>query len=71
MLHKTRVPFRFRQKTLNSDYPKFCLDMPVVRTDGRAVYGHVIAKFSRMGGFTAFSYPWCNALRARAPLKMV
>ena len=33
--------------------------MPVVRTDGlRAVYGHVITKFSGMGRFT---YPWCSA----------
>ena len=35
---------------------------PVVRTDGQwaggAVYGHVITKFSGMGGFT---YPWCSA----------
>ena len=31
---------------------------PVVRTDGRAVYGHVITKFSEMGRFT---YPWCSA----------
>ena len=26
-----------RQKTLTTDYPKFCVGMPVVRTDGRAV----------------------------------
>ena len=33
--------------------------------DGRAVYGHVITKFSGMGRFT---YPWCSAgaLRARS-----
>ena len=34
----------------------FYIGMPVVRTDGRllvrAVYGHVISKFSRMGRFT-------------------
>ena len=40
-----------------TDYPKFCIGMPAVRTDGqsadaRAVYGHVIAKFSRIGRFT-------------------
>ena len=29
-----------------------------VRTGGRAVYGHVITKFSGMGRFT---YPWCSA----------
>ena len=64
MLHKTRVAIRFRaKKTLNSDYPKFCVGMPAVRTDERAVYGHVIAKFSRMG-FTTFTYPWCNAARS-------
>ena len=38
MLHKTRVAIRFRAKeTLTTDYPKFCVGMPVVRTDGRAV----------------------------------
>ena len=35
------------------------------RTGGlRAVYGHVINKFSRMGRFT---YPWCSAGALRAP----
>ena len=43
--------------------------MPVVRTDGqraggRAVYGHVITKFSGMGRFT---YPLCSAGALRAP----
>ena len=39
------------------------IGFPVVRTDGRAVYGHVITKFSGMGRFT---YSWCSvgALRA-------
>ena len=32
--------------------------------DGRAVYGHVIIKFSGMGRFT---YPWCSAGALRAP----
>ena len=27
----------------------FYIGMPVLRTDGRSVYGHVITKFSRMG----------------------
>ena len=45
------------------------IGMPVVRTDGqraggRAVYGHVITKFSGMGRFT---YPWCSAGALRAP----
>ena len=31
---------------------------------GRAVYGHVITKFSVMGRFT---YPWCSAGALRAP----
>ena len=36
------------------------------RGSGRAVYGHVITKFSGMGRVT---YPWCSAgKRARAPL---
>ena len=47
----------------------FYIGMPVVRTDGRSVYGHVITKFSGMDRFT---YPWCSAgarlARARAPL---
>ena len=29
----------------------FYIGMPVVRTDGRSVYGHVITKFSGMGRF--------------------
>ena len=52
-------------KTLNTDCPKICVGMPVVLTDGRSVYGHVIAKW-----FTRFSYPWCSAARARAPLRI-
>ena len=36
----------------------FYIDMPVVRTEGRAVgrsvYGHVIPKFSRMGSLPHF-----------------
>ena len=40
-LYKTRVAFCFRAKKKTSlkddtDYPKFCVGMPVVRTDGRA-----------------------------------
>ena len=50
-----------------TDYPKFCIGMPAVRTDGwsvsRAVYGQVIAKFSRMGRFT---YIVAMGLRKRA-----
>ena len=34
------------------------------RAGGRAVYGHVITKFSVMGSFT---YPWCSAGALRAP----
>ena len=34
------------------------------QTDGRAVYGHVITKFSGMGRFT---YPWCSAGGLRPP----
>ena len=47
-------------KTLTAltDYPKFFIGMPVVRTDSSSVYGHVITKFSGMGRFT---YPWCSA----------
>ena len=46
------------------------IGIAVVRTDGlRAVYGHVITKFSGMGKFT---YPWCSAsaLRARSSAKI-
>ena len=46
-----------------TSYPKFCIGIPAVRTDGRsvarAVYGHVINKFSRMGSFT---YLWSSAI---------
>ena len=38
--------------------------MPVVRTDGRAVYGHVITKFSLMGSLPHF-FTHGAALRAR------
>ena len=46
----------------------FYIGMPVVRTVGRSVYGHVITKFSHI---STFLYPWCSAERAsrsRAPL---
>ena len=63
MLHKTQVAIRFRaKKTLSTDYPKFCIGMPVVRT----VYGHVIAKFSRMGRLPHFLTHGAP-LRASAP----
>ena len=62
------VTIRFRAKktsfpasktlTALTDYPRFFIGMPVVRMDGRSVYGHVITKFSRMSRFT---YPWCSA----------
>ena len=32
----------------------FYIGMPVVRTDGLSVYGHVITKFSRMGRLLYF-----------------
>ena len=51
-----------------TDYPKFCIGIPAVRTDGRsvarAVYGHVINKFSRMGSFTYL----CSSAIARVEL---
>ena len=62
MLHKTRVAIRFRAKK------------PSPRTVGRAVYGHVITKFSRMGSlphFVTHGAP-LRALRAGgAPLQTV
>ena len=69
MLHEKRAALCFRAKTYAlTDYPKFCIGLPVVRTDGRSVarsVGHVITKFSEMG---TFIYPWCSAgaLRARS-----
>ena len=46
------------QKTLTTDYPKFCIGMPVVQTDGwaggRSVHSHVITKFSWMGSLPHF-----------------
>ena len=42
----------------------FYFGIPVVRTDGRSVYGHVITYFS---GMDRFSYPWCSAAGAREP----
>ena len=43
-----------RQKTLTTDYPKFCVGMPRVRPDCRSVYGHVTAEFSPMGSLPHF-----------------
>ena len=40
--------------------------MPVVRTDGRAVYGHVITKFS---GWVDLLTHGASLERARAPLE--
>ena len=61
-----------RQKTLTTHYRKFCVGIPVVRTDGlaggRSVYGHVIAEFSRMGSLPHFLT--LGASRARAPLSI-
>ena len=46
------------------------IGFPVVRTDGRAVYDHVITKFSGMGRFTKqWGSAHARASRARgAPL---
>ena len=46
----------------------FYIGMPVVRTDGRSVYGHVITKFSGMGRlphFLSYGALPTRALRAR------
>ena len=59
MLHQTRVAIRFRAKKPS---PQTSLNFALVclwcrRTDGGAVYGvygHVIAKFSRMGSLPCF-----------------
>ena len=38
MLHETRAAFCFRAKNYAlTDYPKFCIGLPLVRTDGRSV----------------------------------
>ena len=37
-------------------------------TDGQAVYGHVITKFSVMG---RFAYPWCSAGALRAQSSVI
>ena len=51
---------------------RLIVGVPVVRTDGRA-YGHVITKFSRIGGlphFLSYGAPSTRASPARgAPLK--
>jgi len=41
------------QKTLTTDYPKFCIGMPVVLMNSRA-HSHVIAKFSQIGSLPHF-----------------
>ena len=43
---------------------------PVVRTDGRSVYGHVITKFSGMGRFSklwGFARAWSSAITTYHP----
>ena len=64
---KGGLPFVFAQKTLTTDYPKFGVGIPVVRTDGgaggRSVYGHVFDKFSRLGSLPHF-LTHCAPLRA-------
>ena len=58
MLHKTRVGIRFRAKKPSPHTTRnFAFGIPVVRTDGRSVYGHVIAKVSRMGSLPYFLTP--------------
>ena len=56
-------PFAFAPKTPTTDYLKFCVGMPVVQTDGRAVgvRSRDYQIFSD-GQFTIFSYPWCSAI---------
>ena len=59
MLHKTRVVIHFRAKNHSPQTTRnFALVCSVVRTDGqvvgRSVYGHVIAKFSRMSSLPHF-----------------
>ena len=40
------------------------IGFPVVRTDGLAVYGEVITKFS---GMVRFTCPWCSEGALRSP----
>ena len=58
--HSFKTTSFLGSKTLTAltNYPKFFIGMPVVRTDGRSVYGHVVTKFSGMDRFT---YSWCSA----------
>ena len=65
MFHKTRLPFVFAQKDPHHRLLEV-LCWYACGTDGRPVYGHVIAKFSRMGSLPHF-LPHGNP-RARAPL---
>ena len=53
MLHKTRVAIRFRTKKPSHRLPEI-LPWYACGTGGRSVYGHVIAKFSRMGSLPHF-----------------
>ena len=52
------MPFVFASKNPHHRLPKLFVGVPVVRADGRSVgqsmYGHVIAKFSRMGSSPHF-----------------
>ena len=74
MLHKTWVAIRFRAKNHSPQTTRnFALVCSVVRTDGqvvgRSVYGHVIAKFSRMSSLAHFLTHGAPLLAP--PLKML
>ena len=53
-LAKRGLTLFLRQKTLTTYYPKFCLGMPLLGGGGQSVYGHVTAKFCRMGSLPRF-----------------
>ena len=48
------MPFVFASKNPHDRVPKLFVGMPVVRTVGRSMYGHVIAKFSPMRSLPHF-----------------
>ena len=67
MVHKTRVAIRFRAKNPHYRLPEILRWYACGahgRSGGRSVYGHVIAKFSRMGSLPHF-------LTHGAPLRAV
>ena len=64
-LEKIQDEWLLFQRFVTSIVLRVNIGFPVVRTDGRSAYGHVITKFSGMGRFTKL----CGSAHARVELR--